>query len=91
MTESPEILKLRVLLSFLNEEESLCTVTGLSEIFGEGKQKISRMLIAMEKEGLIDRTDIRHPHLTEIGRKKQNIIVNVLMLYLITCYMRDLI
>ena len=70
MLDSQEILKLRVLLSFLNEDEALCTVTGLSEIFGEGKQKISRILIAMEKDGLIDRSDTRRPQLTETGRQK---------------------
>ena len=84
--DSQEILKLRVLLSFLNEEESLCTVTGLSDILGEGKQKISRMLIAMEKDGLIDRSDSRRPHLTETGRQKAefysertNVVLNHLL------------
>lgn len=76
MIDSQEILKLRVLLSFLNEDEALCTVTGLSEIFSEGKQKISRILIAMEKDGLIDRSDTRRPHLTENGRQKQSFTVS---------------
>ncbi len=69
MAETPDILKLRILLCFQNEISSLCTVTGLSKMLGEGKQKISRELIAMEKEGLLDRTDNRRPVLTEAGRK----------------------
>lgn len=69
MTESTDILKLRILLSFLNEVPDVCTVTGFSKMFGEGKQRISRELMAMEKDGLIDRTDNRRPVLTEKGKK----------------------
>jgi Mn-dependent DtxR family transcriptional regulator len=69
LAETPDILKLRILLCFQNEISSVCTVTGLSKMLGEGKQKISRELIAMEKEGLLDRTDNRRPVLTEAGRK----------------------
>lgn len=66
---TPEILKLRVLLCFLNESEKRCTVTGLAEILEEGKQRISRTLISLEKEGLIDRSNLRQPKLTYTGRK----------------------
>lgn len=59
MSESLDVLKLRVLLCFLNEEPKTCTVTGLSGILGEGKQKVSRMLMALEREGLLDRSDPR--------------------------------
>lgn len=45
MSESLDVLKLRVLLCFLNEEQKTCTVTGLAGVLGEGKQKVSRMLI----------------------------------------------
>ena len=69
MNESLEILKMRVLLSFLNEDSRFCTVTGLSSVLGESKQKISRLLMSLEKDGLLDRTDLRHPKLTDDGIK----------------------
>lgn len=47
MPESLDVLKLRVLLCFLNEEPKTCTVTGLAGVLGEGKQKVSRMLMAL--------------------------------------------
>ena len=63
MPESLDVLKLRVLLCFLNEEQKTCTVTGLAGVLGEGKQKVSRMLMALEREGLLDRSDPRRPML----------------------------
>ena len=42
MSESLDVLKLRVLLCFLNEEPKTCTVTGLAGVLGEGKQMVSR-------------------------------------------------
>ena len=69
MNESLEILKMRALLSFLNEDSRFCTVTGLSSVLGESKQKISRLLMSLEKDGLLDRTDLRHPKLTDDGIK----------------------
>ena len=70
MSESLDVLKLRVLLCFLNEEQKTCTVTGLAGVLGEGKQKVSRMLMALEREGLLDRSDPRRPCLTETGRAR---------------------
>lgn len=58
-----------MLLSFLNEDSRFCTVTGLSSVLGESKQKISRLLMSLEKDGLLDRTDLRHPKLTDDGIK----------------------
>ena len=63
MPESLDILKLRVLLSFLNEDPKTCTVTGLAGVLGEGKQKVSRIFMALEREGLLDRSDPRRPML----------------------------
>ena len=37
MSESLDVLKLRVLLCFLNEEPKTCTVTGLAGVLGEGE------------------------------------------------------
>ena len=34
MPESLEILKMRALICFLNEDPALCTVTGLADILG---------------------------------------------------------
>ena len=86
MPESLEILKMRALICFLNEDPALCTVTGLADILGEGKQKISRLLMSLEKEGLLDRSDLRRPRLTQAGReqaayyeKRTNIVLNHLL------------
>ncbi len=70
MPESLELLKMRVLLSFLNEDERTCTVTGLSAMLGEGKQKVSRILMALEKDGLLDRSNLRRPCLTPEGLRR---------------------
>ena len=70
MIKSLDILKLRVLLCFLNEDEKICTVTGLSALLGEGKQKMHRLLAALEREGLLDRSNARRPCLTEEGRQR---------------------
>ena len=86
MPESLEILKMRALICFLNEDPALCTVTGLADILSEGKQKISRLLMSLEKEGLLDRSDLRRPRLTQAGReqaayyeKRTNIVLNHLL------------
>lgn len=67
MSNLQEMLRLRVLLAFLKEDES-CTVMGISRSLNETKQNISRTIIMLEQEGMIDRKDIRHPVLTEQGR-----------------------
>ena len=61
MAESSEVLRLRVLLSFYNDENT--TVTGLARSLGEEKYTISRLLSAMEEEGVVDRSNNRHPKL----------------------------
>lgn len=43
---------------------------GLSRTLRMNKQRVSRAMIAMEKEGLIDRADVRTPVLTVKGRKE---------------------
>lgn len=69
MSGELDILRMRVLLSFLNEKEELCTVTELSKVLNENKQKMSRQLSALEKEGLIDKSNPRRPKLTQEGKK----------------------
>lgn len=65
MAESAEVLRLRVLLSFYSDENS--TVTGLARTLGEEKYTISRLLSTLEEEGLVDRSNNRHPKLTSEG------------------------
>lgn len=86
MPESLEILKMRVLICFLNENARICTVTGLATMFGEGKQKMHRIFATLEKEGLLNRSNPRSPVLTELGREKAhyyenriNIVLNHLL------------
>ncbi|MFR2457656.1 MAG: hypothetical protein ACLTAO_00595 [Christensenellales bacterium] len=86
MPESLEILKMRVLICFLNENARICTVTGLATMFGEGKQKMHRIFAALEKEGLLNRSNPRSPVLTELGQEKAhyyenriNIVLNHLL------------
>lgn len=69
MSDIPDILRLRVLLAFLKEDRETCTITGISRTLGEEKYKISRIVIGLEKDGLIDRSDQRHPVLTKVGKK----------------------
>lgn len=68
LSEEMEILRLRILLSFLKEDET-CTVMGISRTLGETKQTVSRIIIGLEKEGLADRSNLRHPVLTQKGRE----------------------
>lgn len=69
MTESPDILRLRVLLCFLKRDET-CTVMGISRTLKEAKQNISRAMIFLEKDGMLDRSNSRCPILTELGNKQ---------------------
>lgn len=67
MQDSPDILKLRVLLCFLQSAPENCTVTGISRTLKEEKYKISRVIMSLEKDGLVDRDDVRNPVLTPKG------------------------
>ena len=66
MSDTYGILRLRVLLSFLKDDDT-CTVTGIARTLNETKQSISRILIGLEKDGLVNREDQRHPILTKKG------------------------
>ena len=84
MAESSEVLRLRVLLSFYNDENT--TVTGLARSLGEEKYTISRLLSAIEEEGVVDRSNNRHPKLTSEGieaaeryAKRVDTLVNYLL------------
>ncbi|MGN0350276.1 MAG: MarR family transcriptional regulator [Roseburia sp.] len=64
-----EILKVKVLLCFFNMREQDLNVTNLAVTLGEEKYAISRVFTALEKEGLLDRSDRRRPQLTAMGKR----------------------
>ena len=68
MLETHEALKFRIMMCLLVSSTSGCTVTGISRTLKEEKYVISRMMIRMEQEGLVDRSNVRAPILTEKGR-----------------------
>lgn len=70
MSESPEILKLRVLLCFLSNDEKSHKVTEIAKTLGEEKYTITRVMTFLEKEGLVDRSEKRNPKLTPKGIEK---------------------
>lgn len=81
-----EVLKFRILHCMLDSRDAKCSVTGISRTLQEEKYVISRAMIRMEQAGLIDRTDIRAPLLTEKGRmearryqERVNIVLNHLL------------
>ena len=67
MTESSDILRLRTLLCFWNDTSKTCSVSNIARILGVEKYMISRILISLEKEGLVDRSVPRKPMLTPAG------------------------
>lgn len=69
MANDYERLRLRILLYFLDNSQEMCAVVKIARTLGVTKQRVSRILIDFEKEGLIDRSDIRMPVLTKEGRK----------------------
>ena len=67
VSDTAEILRLRVLLAFLQLERESCTVMNMSRMLGEEHYAISRTINGLEKEGLVSRTSPRQPVLTEKG------------------------
>ncbi|MCR5667304.1 MAG: MarR family transcriptional regulator [Eubacterium sp.] len=70
MSAESEVLQLRVLLWFLNTPPEDCNVTALSKALNKEKYQISRQLQQLEKDGLINREDTRHPCLTQYGMER---------------------
>lgn len=70
MSESPEQLKFRILMCMLMSSSANCTVTGISRSLQEEKYTITRAMQRMEQEGLIDRSNVRAPVLTQQGREQ---------------------
>lgn len=67
MPDTPDILRVRVLLCFLKLSADDCTVTGISRTLNVEKYKISRTVIALGNDGYINREDVRNPILTPMG------------------------
>ncbi len=68
MQVTNDILKLRTLLSFLKRDSKDCSVSKIARTLGEETYTISRILMTLEKEGLVDRSNSRSPLLTKQGR-----------------------
>lgn len=86
MSNSSDILRLRVLLCFLKSDVDDCTVTGISRILNEEKYVVSRAMAALEKDDFINRDDVRNPIITEKGYKaavKYSERIEVIMNYLL--------
>ena len=62
-----DILKMRILICFLKMSQENCTVTNLSKTLAAEKYAVSRAMMSLEKEGLLDRSNSRHPKLTPSG------------------------
>ena len=74
MSDSPDILRMRVLLCFFKKEENR-TVMGISRTLKEAKQNVSRAMIALEKRGdCLTEAIPRMPHLTNLGEKKSEVL-----------------
>lgn len=67
MPESMELLKMRILICFLKMSPDRCTVTNLSKTLVMEKYTVSRAMIALERDGFLDRSNNRHPRLTRSG------------------------
>lgn len=69
MSDSTEIMRLRVLLAFYQMDEESRTVMNISRMLGEEHYVISRIISGLEKEGLVKRETPRKPVLTAKGIK----------------------
>ncbi len=68
MPEMPEALKFRIMMCLLISGPSSCSVTEISRTLNEKKYTITRSMNRMEQEGLVDRSNVRCPVLTQKGR-----------------------
>ena len=67
MSDSAEILKLRVLLTLYQMDDESRTVMNISRMLGEEHYAISRIISGYEKEGYVERKMPRKLQLTEKG------------------------
>ena len=68
MPDSPEILRLRVLLCFLRGDERDRTVMEIARTLRAEHYSVSRVIAALAKDGLVSKEHPRKPSLTEKGR-----------------------
>mgnify|MGYP000024149090 FL=1 len=69
MSDRIDFLKLKIITHMLRMDEKNCNVTNLAKHFGVEKYSVSRAIMSLEKEGLIDKSDTRHPKLSTSGVK----------------------
>lgn len=67
MSDSADILRLRVLLAFYQMEDDSSIVMNISRMLGEEHYVISRVINSLEKDALIKRISPRKPVLTDKG------------------------
>ena len=72
MWDDYKIFRVRVLLAFLKGTEDDHTVVKIAKTLNVTKQRVSRMLMELEKDGIIDRSNPRNPQLTVEGRAVAN-------------------
>lgn len=70
MVEGLTLLQLRILMCFLNAGPEGCSNSSLNKTLGIEKYTLSRVVMDMERMGLVDRTNIRRPVLTEMGQRE---------------------
>lgn len=70
MVEGLTLLQLRILMCFLNAGPEGCSNSSLNKTLGIEKYTLSRVCLEMERMGLIDRSNIRRPVLTEMGQRE---------------------
>ena len=70
MNDDSEVLKNQVLMALCDNVDEEKNVSSIAKILNEKSYKISRVLSALEQEGLVDKKVERHPRLTETGKKK---------------------
>ena len=68
IAETLELLKLQILISFQKISPESCTVTRLAQMLAEEKYAFCHAISSLGKEGLLERSDTRHPRLTARNR-----------------------
>ena len=86
ITDDGILLKLQALMALYWNDDRERNVSAIAQTLNVPKYKVSRLLTALETEGLVDKSIDRHPRLTELGwqkaeeyQKKISISVNHLL------------
>lgn len=70
MTDESLVLKLQVLMALHSPEEKERTVSYIAKSLALKPYQVSRIMTALESEGLADKSVDRHPQLTRMGEMK---------------------